>query len=71
MSKFFSVVVSCVDGGVVMGRSLVQGVPLECLKGLIIAVVNTESEQDKGSNTRLEYGFETEWSKNSPNEACS
>jgi len=50
ISAFFCVVLSCIDRGLAMGRSPIQGVQSNYLKDLVVSDVNSESEQARGPN---------------------
>jgi hypothetical protein len=50
MSLFFSVVLSCICSGIVMGLSPVDGILPKCLKGFIVLEVHSDSEQAMGPN---------------------
>jgi len=45
ISRFFYVVLSCVDRGLPMGQSLVQGVLPKCLNGFIVKILNRNSSE--------------------------
>lgn len=47
---FFCIVLCYIGRSFVMGRSLIQGVLSECLKGFIVSAFHSESEQVRGSN---------------------
>jgi hypothetical protein len=50
MCAFFCVVLSCVDRGLAVGRSPVQGVLPKCLKEFIVSEVNSALEQAREPN---------------------
>jgi hypothetical protein len=50
MSAFFCVMLSCVDRGLGVSRSPVEGVLPICLNGFMVSEVNSESEQAGGPN---------------------
>jgi hypothetical protein len=50
MSAFLGVVLSCVGGGLAMGRSPVQGVLQKCLNWFIISEINSKWEHARKPN---------------------